>query len=100
MIGKSRYVAVKFGSVDAKELRDVVNIHLLKFYGKSGRDDIRPRLIECNVDIAIFRCNRHALKKFLAALPLIREYKGKQIKLVSLKVSGTLRCLRSRIWAS
>ena len=99
---RRRYLYVIVNSKDTiteKNFKEVIadKIHFL--YGVTGSTAINFRMIEWDNDkqAAIIRVNHTMLTEFRAVLAHIQEIKGKKTRLDVLRVSGTIKALKSKL---
>ena len=99
---RRRYLYVKVSSDEAigeeqflKALSD--KVHFL--YGVTGASQMNIRLIEwgCSSQTAIVRVNHDMLTETRAAISHIQEISGASVRLDVVRVSGTIKTLKSKI---
>ncbi len=98
---KQRYVSFRIignekDSLEEKEVRDFIFVHLLSFFGEDGFSRLAFKLISYNPQEkeGILRCERSQTGKFIGALALSGEISGKEARIECTSTSGTMHGLK------
>ncbi|ENN95850.1 ribonuclease P [Methanocaldococcus villosus KIN24-T80] len=91
---KKRYLAVKVlydGFIDEGEFIRLLREAVINYYGYWGTSKANPWVVYYSYPYVIVRCQRENVDFVRSSLILVREYKGKNINIICLGVSGTIR---------
>lgn len=97
---RHRYAAFRVFSPNSpgeKEVHEAVQRSVLELFGVYGFSTIKPKIIEYDVDKSegIVRCSHLHLPLLRASLAYITTIEEKPAAFIILKVSGTLKTLRT-----
>ena len=81
--------------MDEKTLKHAIYAEALKFFGEYGLSEAALKLVEYNTSTkkGILRCERDYLDKVLGFLALVNSLNNEEVRLVSIKSSGTIHSL-------
>jgi len=99
---RRRYIAVKIEgnqTLSERDVYDAVWNSLARLFGEYGASQAELSLIEYNQEKkqAIFRCSHKALEMVKASLAAITEADGEKVAFHVIRVSGTLKSLRTKV---
>jgi len=86
-------------TLNEKTVYDAVWTSLLRLFGEYGASQAELFLVEYNSDNkkAIFRCSHKALEIVKASIVAITEVADEKVAFHIIRVSGTLRSLRTKV---
>ncbi|OYT62840.1 MAG: hypothetical protein B6U69_00885 [Thermofilum sp. ex4484_15] len=92
---KRRYLVFKLSGshLNEREVRKLIVASVLKYYGLKGYGDSLPRLAYFDRErvAGVIACLKEGVDVIRSSLALISKYKGKEVRLETLKITGTLR---------
>ncbi len=98
---RRRYIAVMIvgEASDKSSLEDAIREKVMELAGAVGLSMASPMVVEYNNEIgyAIIRTNHQCLDLVLAAIGLTRNVKGRDVLMVPLRVSGTVKGARRAV---
>ena len=98
---RRRYIAVKIEgnlTLSERDLYDAAWASLAKLFGEYGASQAELSLIEYSPEKkqAVFRCSHKALEMVKASLAAMTEVANEKVAFHIIRVSGTLRALRTK----
>lgn len=100
MRSRKRYIAFKIiaeGSVSEKVLWDAMMKNLISLFGEVEALDTEFKLEEFDGEKGIVSCKLEALEKVMIAMTLVDKVEEKDVALITLGISGTIKKCRKRL---
>ncbi len=97
---RRRYLRFQVASEQSylfKEVADAIQKGVLRLYGVHGLSQLEPKLMDFDEDgqMGILRCSHLHLRRMRASLAYITNISGSVASVHVLKVSGTIKALKS-----
>jgi len=96
---RRRYLLVEVfrGEITGLDLDQVLKEKMIQLYGAKGLSEANLKLIEFDPEsnTAIIRCNHRSLRSVRATLALITSLNSQPLTLNVIKLSGTIKSLKS-----